>query len=546
MNPFKNILNIFSKDKIVVSIGENSVSISVHKNLKARETLVIDSLTEENFPKIDAFFKKHKKESIYILLDTVAQNYNLKSFPSVSYIDIIQMVKRTLRKDKPANTVARYYYIDRDKISRKWNYMFVFAALESPLSEWLDYFYTIPNRVTGVYMTPIELQGIIKTLKRKKEIKAPKVKRKKFSATGRKQAPKEKKDIWELLILQNSVSGLREAAFKNGKLIFTRLLNNGSNFPNFILKFKDDLLKTIEYLKRLEPNIRLSELSVYTILDEKGKELLDNLQNTEYKISNYTPDSISGQLGLKGLLKNSELSDELTKLAFIKKSKKLKFQTIKLSLINRVFITKNIFRNLSLISLILILILGSTVLLRRYSTNKTIEEISEVIKVQKTILATKQTQQFGLKEQNLREIEDVSSIYEVITHNIANPYPFMEKIIKLQNDHNIESEKIEWKMSGYNFSQKNVNTKNYFSLEGEITNPDGNVETLFRNFDATIVDIKKMFPNYAVNNSKLPADIDFNRAYYEVDFNLKLEGDIGEINPYGIEIETNNKEEETE
>lgn len=539
MNPFRNILNIFSKNKIVASIGENNVSISIHKNLKVVETLFIDNLTEANFSKVSTFFKKYKKEPIYILLDTVAQNYNLKSFPSVSYIDIIQMVKRTLRKDKPANTVARYYYIDRDKISKKWNYMFVFAALESPLSEWLDYFYTIPNRVVGVYMIPIELQGIVKILKKKQKTKVTKVKQKKFLSPGRKKTPTEKKDIWELLILQNEVSGLREAAFKNGKLIFTRLLNNNSALPNFILKFKDDLLKTIEYLKRLEPNIKLSELSVYTVLDQKGKGLLDNLQNTEYNISNYTPNSLSIKLGLKSFLKNSELCDELTKISFIKKTRKLKFQTIKLSLINRVFITKNIFKRLSILSLIIILSLGIIISLRKYTTSKKLREISEVITVKRTVLNTKKTQQFGLKEQNLKEIEDISSLYEVITHNVADPHLFTEKIISLQKKHNIESKKIEWKMSGYNFSQKNLNTKNYFSLEGEIKNPDGNVETLFRNFDTTIADAKKIFPGYVVNNSKLPQDIDFNRAYYEVDFNLKLEGDIQSINPYGVDMKTN-------
>lgn len=528
-----NLLDIFSKTKAIISVGENSALISIYKKNKLIDSLLVAELNEEEYIKVSNFFRRYKKAMVYILLDTVAQNYNLKSFPAVSFIDIFQMVKRALRKEKPSNSLGLSYYIDRDSVSKKWNYMFVFAALESPLSDWLDFLYTTPNRVMGIYMYPIELQGLIAMMHHKYRRNKLPTKRLKSTKTTKKRK-KEKKDVWELLILQNSISGLREAAFKNGKLIFTRLLNNASANSGFVIKFKDDLLKTIEYLRRIESGLDLSSLTVYTILNETGREALETITDTEFKLINFTPKTAGVSLNLKGHYKEEDLSDEFIKKIFISHKKKLKFNTVKMSIFNRFYIATNIFRYISVAILISIISVNGAILMEKISASREASVVVSSIKEQRDILIKKQRKQFGVKEEDLTQIEDIGSLHGLITEGAAEPYVFLSKVKQIQKNYNIAAKKVEWKLLNYNFSSKNPQIRNYFSLEGKIINPEGNVEVLFKKFDSTLAEAKRVFPQYIINTSKLPADIDFNRAYYDMDFSLRLEGVAKDINPYRL------------
>ena len=69
---------MFLQKAIVILIGNNGILIA-NSHDKDIEQKFIESLNENNRSDLIDFFKKHKSQKIYILLDTIDQTYKKKN-----------------------------------------------------------------------------------------------------------------------------------------------------------------------------------------------------------------------------------------------------------------------------------------------------------------------------------------------------------------------------------------------------------------------------------------------------------------------------------
>ena len=83
---------MFLQKAIVILIGNNGIIIA-NSNGKDIEQKFIESLNDGNRVELINFFKKHRSQKIYILLDTIDQTYKKKSYPSIKKSDLEKIIK---------------------------------------------------------------------------------------------------------------------------------------------------------------------------------------------------------------------------------------------------------------------------------------------------------------------------------------------------------------------------------------------------------------------------------------------------------------------
>jgi hypothetical protein len=94
--------------------------------------------------------------------------------------------------------------------------------------------------------------------------------------------------------------------------------------------------------------------------------------------------------------------------------------------------------------------------------------------------------------------------------------------LKFLKDFNMRLKKFSYSAQGFNpiALSKKFAYKTEFS--GDLYNQSGDLDNLFKEFDALTGEVRKKFDKDQVTNNELPTNIDFNKKYYDFAVNFTI------------------------
>jgi hypothetical protein len=513
---------MFSQKNVIVTIGTYGLVIAFHNGDRIENSFFLDKLEDAPKEELKTIFTKNKSSPIYVLLDTIDQSYKKKVYPSIRKSDLIHIVKRDMLSDGDKESLKNYIILNSKKSSTKQRLgnkkecLFVSSSNSETTNQWLEFLLDMPNRLVGIYMLPVEIFNLFKLFAN--DIKA------------RSKIQNKKNDLY-CLILQNKVSGIRQIVLSSQGIVFTRVVNYNFSQSDSLEKYEQDIYSTFEYLKRLFPDLSISELDIVNIFPSETLESIKQSGNAELNFVNYTPLELATKVGYgKTLSENSDFCDLLISKVFSKEKKILKFIIPKITGLEKFFFLLQASYFLNLFLLVVILF---TFTFGIFSQSKVDEEI-EIAEYQKfsalqnlgklKTAAFKGDQNDNAGEEvdiDIEKITDFGKMEEAlgfVGSNVMNFYVQM----KFLKDFNVKLNGFSYSVTGFDNKSPAPNTNYKVNFSGEILNKSGDIEDLFRAFDGLVAEVKRNLDKNHINYSELPRNIDFNQKYYSfpIDFTI--------------------------
>lgn len=512
---------MFSKKNIVVTIGNYGSVVALHDGREIKNKIFLDELNDKSKEELKNIFLSHKNANIYILIDTIDQSYKKKVYPLVRRGDLSRLIKRDMASDGDKESFKNYIVQNLKKPSTKgsqsntrWEALFVSAANTEIISKWIEFLLEMPGRLVGIYMLPVESFSLLNLLK-------PNIKL--------QSRVKNKRNDLYCLIVQNKVSGIRQVVCSSAGIVFTRVVNYNFEQPDFAEKYEQDLYSTFEYLKRLFPDVAMSEMDIVNILPQEALDAIKKINSPELNFINYTPFEAAVKTGESRLLsQNSSSCDLLISRTFSKGKKLLKFSTPKIIAIEKFYLglMTSRFASISLIIATLVALIYS--FLAQGGFKSTIDAMQlqknlatiEFSRVQKSALEDIKTNEDGATVE-VEKISDFARVEEALGKTGTNIVDFYGSLKFLKN-FNVKLERFNYSLTGFNHKAPNSVDTFKINFTGQIMNKSGDIEDLFSEFDGLVLKTKETFKDNQVTYSDLPKNIDFNQKYYSfpIDFTI--------------------------
>lgn len=507
---------MLANKEIIVSIGEHGTVITTYCGKETLNKLFIDFLDEKSQTHIKNTLKYLSSAPIYILLDNHEQTYRKKNYPPVRKGDLKQIIKRDLINDIDKDSIKNYVIFDdiksnKTKEKKQWEVLFVSCPLSENIHEWLKFLLEFPNEIMGIYMIPIETQSLFKKLQKNINLKS------KIS---------NKKNQVYCLILRNKISQVRQIVFSKHGMIFTRTINYDFTKPNDLEKYEHDIYSSFEYLKRLYPDLKISEFEIVNILSEQELSIINKINNVELNFVNYTPNQAAIELNFEDLLpNNSAFCDLLISRSFYESKRKyLRLSTPKIDFFHKFFLA---IKSLHYLNLILLVCISLFCLITIYSKEKhsTFIEDAQIKKLTASQSLTR-LNKFGDDNQkeesiSIERIVDFGKNEELFS-KIENRFSVFYQKLSFTKEYDIILKSASYQLKSNN-SRDLKNLDNYIiKFTGTINNKTGDIEDLFQSFDSLNAHVSKTYDKMTVNHSELPRNIDFNKKYYSlpIDFTI--------------------------
>ncbi len=512
-----------NKKSFVVTIGNYGSVVALHDSNEIKNKIFLEELSDEAKIDLKNLFTKNPGISILVILDTIDQSYKKKTYPLIKKSDLEHIVKRDMANDggnegfkgyiilsdkKPLSNLTKLTTKSSTPSATRSECLFVSASNSEITSKWLDFLLDMPNHITGIHMLPVESFRLLELLK-------PDIR----SNSGAKNTGQE--NVY-FMILQNKVSGVRQMIFSENGIIFTRSMNYNFNEPDFLEKYEQDIYSTFEYLKRLVPDIRISEVDIINIFSNEVLDQLKTIASSELNFVNYTPFTAAKKVGQDKILpENANFCDLLLSRVFSASKKRiLKFSTPRLTVLERFFnaLQASYYLNITLACLIIFCSIAvflfehnNVELLSQAQSDKMLA-LQEVNNIK---IPDNKTENILTDNGNPVDIErviDFGKVDELMTSigtNLAKPYVNMRF---LKND--------DVTLNSFTYSLKTFDYKNpayskySFSFQGDMINKNGDIDNLFKSFDLLTTKTKKAFPNDDVKYNEIPHNIDFVQKYY--------------------------------
>lgn len=503
---------MFSETNIVVTIGNYGAVVAFHGRTNIENKVFLDELNDETKLQLKTIFEKDKSAFIYVLLDTVDQSYKKKVYPLIRKTDLVRIVKRDMTSDGDKESLKNYIILNSGKTGEKQKEhskrecLFVSSSNSEVINKWLEFLLDMPNRLFGIYMLPVETYSLFKLLKN--------------DILAQSKIHNKKNNLY-CLVMQNKVSGIRQVVLSDQGIIFTRVVNYNFDQADFLEKYEQDIYSTFEYLKRLFPDLLMADLDIINIFPKEILELIKHVENVELNFIGYTPYEVASKTGNEKVVpENSNFCDLLISRIFSKEKKILKFTIPKIAILERFFLTLKIsyFANLALSVLIC-----ATIVAAIFSENSIRQSIDDV-EIQKfsaleTLLKIKRTDL--VEGADVSQITDFGKMEEALGSIGANFNDYYINLKFLKN-FDVKLNSFVYLATGFNAKAPSNNVNYQINFGGTILNKSGDIEDLFKEFDALASEVKKNLSNNQVKYSELPRDINFNQKYYSfpIDFTL--------------------------
>ncbi len=515
----------FSKDGFVITIGEFGIIFALHKKNKIENKIFFKELNQETSKNLTQILNKNKHLPVYILLDTVDQSYKKKDYPFIKKNDLLHLIKRDFEEDSDKNSLKNHVILnlnDKDKAQKdkKWHCLFISSSISNTTQKIIDFINENDNRLVGVYLCPIESIALFKALK--ESIKSS-------SKIG------EKKSETYCLLTQSKISKIRQSVFFQDQLIFTRLLDYDCLDENFIEKYEKDLMATLQYLRKIFPEIDISEIETVNILPNNILKEIEKIKNIELNFVNYTPYKVA-LIAFKNfeISENSEVCDLIfSKIFFDNKKKILRFSNKTINYVEKMFFTMKFsyFFNLFMLMLIGFYCLFSIAKINEsqeniaYSKALKLSALQGLNQATKKILGNDEINDPNSNEKiDIDKIIDFGKVNEQL-QNVENVIFEKYNHLKFVKNYPVKFEKITIVIKGID-KEKIAKSSYAIELKGKIYNKSGDIENLFSEFDGVSSEFKKNFNKEKLSVSELPKNIDFAQKYYDFNINFVIDGKL--------------------
>lgn len=527
LKKFKDRLS--SKDDgFVIIVGEFGLIFALMKEQKILDKILFKGYNDEVKSDLKQRLKKFPILPVSIILDTVEQSYKKKEYPFINKRDLMHLVKRDQRLEAKNNNDAftNHFQISnsankkKSKKEKKWEYLFASALTSEVIRDSVDFVNESPNRLTGIYMMPIESTALFKALK-------PTIKQK-------SQLKDKFSDIY-CLVTQSKVSKLRQTIFFEDQVVFTRLLDYNCDDEGFAERYEPDLVATSQYLKRLFPEVNLHELEAVNILPKEALDKISDAKNPDLHFINMTPFEAEKAISRKSsLTQNAKDCDLLLMKSFCRARKKfLRFTTPRIQFVEKMFWTMRASYFANLFSLMMIAVLCLMTISKINNSQEALSQIDalklETIKTLNVISSRALDGEVIIDSETNEEVGadkilDLSKIHEGF-----EPYydAFFENYYKLRflRDNPVSLKYYNFHLN--DLSAKSSRAKNFIlSIKGKVNNESGDIEDLFAEFDGVISQFKKNYKGAKVTHNELPRNIDFTKQYFDYAIEFSIESKI--------------------
>jgi hypothetical protein len=452
------------------------------------------------------------------------------------------LVKKKLDKTFPDFALKGSVFIDRLKTGRSdWNFMFAACSVAPPLSNWLEFALDQQNPFKALYFLPIEVEALIKSLH---EVFFPEQKTPIPSFFSKKaKDEKDSKDTYQLLVVHNKVGGIRQVAFKNNRILFTRLITiPPDESASFIAGSIDqEIINSGEYLKRLSAKDSM-DVDVYIIASPEIKENLLKMKLRGKNVTVLTPYETSQKLNLSKVAANEDrFSDVLIAAVFSQNKPILPLYT---PTVQKLSILELIHKfSLAPIALVLPIALIFT-LINQYNIYLVRNEVK--IKLTKKEKLQKEYSDIETSAGSINEatkIKDIVTLYQLLSGNNLSPLSIISGFIEIATP-DVIVKSFKWNLAdnitalpghaaiapgsvlppqtgGAEVQNKEMANAIF---EIEFSNLGEGYQELFENFDKFIQKVKKRFANYTIEYSRAEESISFNEVSKVIPVRITMVG----------------------
>lgn len=430
-------------DSFQIAVGEDGAVIVYSEAGYAKNKLFVRSTDPSDSDKLKELLIAHPHADIHIYIDTLDQSYIQRTLPGVGQIGINSVAQKRLDKETPKDHFKGYVQIGRSPIGRQdWIYTFISAANEPPISTWINFLMPFKNVIAGIHFMPVELYSVVQKLK-------------KLAIESKQFKLQEQKDItkkgflsflspkvsstdsrWELYFSQDKTGGFRQVAFQDGKIIFSRLINNINDPSAEVVagNIEQEIANSIEYMSRLSLG-KEKEIDVYLVL---SAEIIKYLRKDKVKANNlflFTPFELAHKLKVpEASSEKDKFADPTVLTAFSKQTSHI--MTLHTDASRKVALITNIIKKLGIAIYILIptLIIGNLYLVNdiidiktsiKQIQNKTLGFAAQLNEQNNNLSSVSSKIQESLKVDHVNEIADV---YKFLNKNRLVPTDLIFKI----------------------------------------------------------------------------------------------------------------------
>ena len=328
--PLKSAKPGKAKGEFVFFIGDEGAILCYNEGKEVKRRLFSPAADAKPTETLKELLAEYPAAPISILVDMVEQSYVRHTLPPVSSLGVNKIIQRRLARDFAADDLKGALSLGREKTGRKdWNFLLISLAYKDHLRDWCELVYDLPNRFKGVYLAPVESEGIIAMLHQALRSSHGTVAKKRPSFTmptiGKAKKSEDAGQMhWDILVVHNKTGGFRQVVLKNSTLVFTRMAHSAGDEKPVVMagNIEQEIRNTIEYLKRLSFN-ETSELTIMIIVGQDIKENLSTETFSAHYSDVFTPHEAAELLGLEqSVLSGDRFTDVLLACAFLKIKKK--------------------------------------------------------------------------------------------------------------------------------------------------------------------------------------------------------------------------------
>lgn len=533
-----------TKTNFQISVGEDGAVVIYTKDGTVQNRLFVRTTEKQDTQKLIQLLNADPYANISIYLDTLDQSFVQKTLPGVNALSVNKIAQSRLEKEIPKNYVKTYEQVMRHTTGRRdWVYTFVAASYDAPLSNWIEFLLPYQNIIEGIYFFPVELGAVLPRFRDKHTHVNTHVS---FmdslkSIFSKSHSENGKMIGWEILICQNKTGGFRQVAFLNGKIIFSRLLNNITDPDEDVMagNIEQEIANSTEYLTRLALGME-DHISVYLVLSQ---EILKFIRSDKIKAVNIKLFSLQQAAEKLGLFDVATGRDKFFDPIF------LHYIAATSNNVNRLHIdiTKQVYLHALFVKIVkksLNTILPIFALLITYniytflSTEFSISSLKNQIQSIETEISSGKSVIDGLSSRTkgnlpVKQLNEIVSLHKFMIQNPETPVDIALKLSPALPDY-ARVKKFNWQyydsvLMNFIPSKSNplltdVDAKRPFKVEINMmvlfTDIGDTYQELEDRYNDFIVTVHKVFDGMDVSISELPRNISFESKNNQLSFNV--------------------------
>ncbi|MCP4393755.1 MAG: hypothetical protein GY804_05745 [Alphaproteobacteria bacterium] len=227
-------------------------------------------------------FEKNQEATIYILVDTIEQTFNIDELASTNYFQQKKIVDRHVKVTFPGRNLRASLPMGKAKTPGKKKYLLAAVPLNEKIEGWLKAIAKLPQTFGGVYSLPLESNSITKKITKcnKNAIKVG--------------------NTWNILITINITGGTRQIVSNGDKIALSRITKISSlniTEEELVEGLYRDYLATLSYIKRLDYS-NTDDINITFIVSNDIKDYIHVKDWNTTNIEVFTPSEAAEALDL--------------------------------------------------------------------------------------------------------------------------------------------------------------------------------------------------------------------------------------------------------